>query len=114
MSKDYLWSGNGLTWVTCHPGATFDMLGFLPEMLYQTDPRPAWKQFNEHYRHGGGWNPFKGHTLNLDRLTLKYPGDPPMRALAETQLRDERIIVFECAWVVIIQKDGSYEIARMD
>ena len=31
-----------------------------------------------------------------------------------TMLRKEAIMLFEYAWVMILQPDGSYEIARMD
>jgi hypothetical protein len=101
-------------WKLCHPRATYDMLGHLPFYLSEDNPRPAKEQLDQNYRHGGGWQPFQGHRFNPERLTLSYPGDPPMQAIGETKLRDERIILFESAWVVIIQKDGSYEIARMD
>ena len=42
------------------------------------------------------------------------PGDPPFRALAYAQLRGERIIMFQSAFVAIVQPDGSYEVSRMD
>lgn len=103
-----------MTWKMLHPRADPMMLGYLPEMLREDDPRTAREQFNDNYSRGGGWVPFHGHTFNRTMLVLTYPGDPPMHAIAETKLRDERIIMFECAWVIIIQPDGAYEIARMD
>jgi hypothetical protein len=103
-----------MIWKLLHPRATYEMLGFLPEMLSDLNPKLAREQFNDQYRHGGGWQPFNGHNVNLKNLTLTYPGDPPMRAIGETTLRDERVILFEGEWVAIIQKDGSFEIARMD
>jgi hypothetical protein len=101
-------------WVALHPAMRPYMLGELPGMLDEDDPRPAREQFDANYRHGGGWRPFKGHTLNSPSLSLSYPGDPDMPALALTRLRDEVIIFSECSWVTIIQPDGSYETARMD
>jgi hypothetical protein len=89
-------------------------VGELPEWLDERDPRPAREQFDAAYQHGGGWSPFKGHTFNTETQTLDYPGDPPMRPLAAMRLRDELIVVFECDWVMIRQKDGSYEVCRMD
>ena len=99
-------------WKALHPATTVDMLGILPSFLDVDDPRPAAQQFNTNYV--SGWGPFKGHTFDARTMTLKYPEDPPIHALAETQLRDERIILFECSWVMILQKDGSHEISRMD
>jgi hypothetical protein len=92
----------------------WDALGLLPQFLDANDERPAREQFDGNYEHGGGWSPFPGHILNVDRLRLEYPGDPPLRPKGETMLRNERIIVFECDWVVILQPDGKYEVARMD
>ena len=98
-----------------YPGATREMLGIIPSFLSDIDARPAAKQIDANYTHGGGWSPFKGHKLlNFDPPVLKYPQDPPLRAVAETKLRDERIILFESAWVTIVQKDGSYETSRVD
>jgi len=95
-----------------HPRATLDMLGYIPLFLSENNPLPAKEQFNHAYSHGGGWTKFEGHVLS--DLGLKYPGDPMRRLIAEAQLRDETIRVYEGAWVAIIQKDGTYEIARLD
>jgi hypothetical protein len=88
--------------------------GPLPDWLDEKDPRSAAEQINEHYAHGGGWQPFQGHTFNTERQTLDYPGAPPMRACAAMRLRHELIVMFEFDWVMIRQRDGSYEICRMD
>ena len=45
---------------------------------------------------------------------LHYPGDPSFSPVALMVLRDEQIFVYPYAWVMILQQDGSYEIARMD
>jgi hypothetical protein len=99
-------------WILKHPQARFDMLGFLPDMLNERDPRPAREQLDHNYRHGGGWHPFQGHRMTADSLV--YPGDPPMPLLAEARLRDEIIRFYSCSWVAIVQPDGSYEVCRMD
>lgn len=95
-----------------HPRATHDMLGLLPEFWDERDPRPAKEQADEAYRHGGGWRPF--HGLTMEPAGLSYPGDPPMKLVAEANLRTETIRVYECSWVAIVQPDGSHEICRMD
>ena len=102
-----------MIWKMMHPRATLDMLGYLPEMISERNPKPAREQFDTNYQHGGGWTPFKGFSMLPDG-NLSYPGDPPTRLLAETQLRDETIRFYEHSWVAIIQTDGTYEICRMD
>jgi hypothetical protein len=88
--------------------------GLLPTFLDLNDPRPAREQLDANYQHGGGWQPFEGFAFDREHQTIKYPGDPPMHALAVMMLRNEMVILFECDWVMILQKDGSYEICRMD
>ena len=102
-----------MIWKLLHPRMTGEHLGLLPGMLNPSDPRKARDQFDAAYQHGGGWRPFAGFKL-LDDNSLAYPGDPPQRALAETWLRDERILLYESEWVAIIQPDGSFEVCRMD
>ena len=96
-----------------HPKANIDMLGFIPLMLDEADPHPAREQLNEAYSHGGGWRPFQGFKL-LPSGEIQYPEDPPLKLLAEGKLRDETIRFYDCAWVMILQPDGSFEICRMD
>lgn len=90
-----------------------NLLGFIPYMLDDNNPRPAAKQFDIGYAHGGGWNPMKGLTLHDDD-TLTYPGDPPLQHVSETKLRDERILLYPHAIVVVIQPDRSFEACHMD
>ncbi|PYS90940.1 MAG: hypothetical protein DMF62_03810 [Acidobacteria bacterium] len=103
-----------MNWHILHPQMTPEWLGFLPGWLSEADPRPAWKQIHDNYQHGGGWDPFTGFKFNPQTFSLKYPGDPTMRPLARAQLRDETILFYESSWVGIMQKDGSFEIARID
>jgi len=100
-----------LVWIRHHPRATVDMLGFLPEFLDDNDPRSAKEQFNSNYI--SGWNSFVGFAF-LHNMDISYPGDPPTRLLYWTMLRDEWIGVYEYAWVVIKQLDGSWDAARLD
>jgi hypothetical protein len=89
-----------------------DDLGLLPGMIDQKDPRPAKEQFDANYSHGGGWRPIKG--LMIKGFVLHYPGDPPLEPIAMWPLRDEMIVVYRYDIVAIFQKDGSFEVARMD
>lgn len=96
-----------------HPRATEDHLGIIPEWFNEDDPASAREQINQHYQHGGGWHPLAGFKMAPNE-DLLYPGDPPTRALWKAKLRDETIIIYEYAWVAIIQPDGSFEVARCD
>jgi hypothetical protein len=97
---------------TLAPGVGADVLGLLPQFLDERDPRPAREQFDANYI--GGWWPVEGGVRALPDGSLKYPGDPVLRPIAETRLRDEVIRVFEASFVSITQPDGSFEVARMD
>lgn len=101
-----------LIWST-KDARSLELLGFIPSFLSDQDPRPAREQFNTAYAHGGGWRPFTGFKM-ADDLSLTYPGDPRLHPIATAQLRDEVIIVYEYALVVIKQNDGSFEVCRMD
>ena len=88
-------------------------LGYIPTFVFESDPRPAWEQFNERYI--GGWNPMLPGKWRLDQNGyLYYPGDPVLEPLATAFLRDEQIYVYQHAFVCIVQRDGSFSVARMD
>jgi len=89
-----------------------DALGFIPTWINPNDPRPAAQQLDEGYGYGG-WNPFKGFTLD-EHYQLNYPGDPPTKPIAYTKLRNELVVFYEHAWVAVIQPDRSFEVCRMD
>jgi hypothetical protein len=88
-------------------------LGYLPFFLDANDPRPAAEQIDAHYQHGGGWQSFKGFE-RLNHSDLQYPGDPPLHPIAMTRLRDEEIYVYPYSWVMVLQPDGAFDIARID
>jgi hypothetical protein len=95
------------------PGVTEGHVGMIPCWLDEADPRPAAEQLDARYGHGGGWRPFKGFRL-LDDDSLRYPGDPPLRPIAELRLREELVLIYPHAWVAIIQSDRTFEVCRMD
>ena len=102
---------------TCYlvgPDVTPEHIGMVPMFLNDDDPDPAAKQLDKHYQHGGGWRPFKGHTMNKKTGSLKYPGDPELHPIAYMKLRDEMVLMYDHAWVAILQRDGSFEVCRMD
>lgn len=91
-----------------------DILGLIPGMLDDGNDLSAAKQLDHAYSHGGGWRPFDGFVLDKETLGIKYEDDPEMFPLVETKLRDERILFYPYAWVMILQPDNSFEICRMD
>lgn len=103
-----------MVWIGLHPQFTPEMLGFIPSFLNDENPEPAKVQIDNNYRHGGGWQKFDGHTFDPGRMTLSYPGDPPLQALALLNFRDEVLYFFDYAWLLILQKDGSWEVSRLD
>lgn len=99
-----------LNWIPKHPEARFEMLGYIPQFLDERDPRCAKDQINANYQ--GGWSPMQG--FEMREHGIKYHGDPLTPLLFETHLRNETIRFYDCAWVAIIQPDGSFEISRLD
>jgi hypothetical protein len=90
-----------------------EFVGLILQLLDASDPRPAAEQFDERYAHGGGWRPMPGFKLTKHGR-LKYPGDPEMEPRAVILLRDEMITIFDHAWVMITQREGGFQVARMD
>ncbi len=91
-----------------------EQLGLLPYFIDPQDPRPAREQLDANYQHGGGWLPVAGFTRDPKSGDLKFPGDPSLSPIAFMRLRDEMVVFYPFAFVAIVQKDGSFEVARMD
>jgi hypothetical protein len=89
-------------------------LGFLVDILSDRDKRPVKEQLEDRYRHGGGFRPMKGFKMKPNKI-LVYPGDPPFKPSAGSVINDEIVIFYRCcSLLAIIQKDGSFEITRVD
>ena len=88
-----------------------ECFGLIPSFLEENDPRPAAEQFNERYI--SGWRHQEKCTM-AGNGALLYPGDPPQLPIACLKWRDELILLYPYSYVAIVQKDGSYEICRMD
>lgn len=93
-------------------GGDIEDWGLIPAFLDANDPRPAKEQIAEKYI--GGWNSFKGFKFNKNKITLKYPGDPVYNCISTMLFRDETLHIFPSAWVVIEQKDDTWDVARLD
>lgn len=104
-------------WTFLHPRMDEQRLGpYLPYFLDERDPRPAREQYNSNYKFGG-WQPSASGNakvkLNEDN-SFDYPGDPRQYPIAMTKLRDELILLFPGDFVMIVQPDRSFEMARLD
>lgn len=104
-----------------HPAATLEHLGPIPHWLDENDARPAAKQLNDHYQHGGGWCPMTGFTMP-DRTTgvLVFgsddgeAADETFRPWAAIMFNREMIFAYDYDIFSVLQPDGSFEVARMD
>jgi hypothetical protein len=111
------YSIGGLIW-TFYNGTTPEWIGLVPEIILASDLRPVREQMAERYAHGGGWKPFNKFKIGVgmdNRVVLQYPGDPPLVMWCECQHPNgETVRLFDSAWLMVTQKDGSYEISRID
>lgn len=106
---------NSLIWQQLHERASIEThLGYIPSFLDGKSDLPAAQQITANYPFGG-WMPFQGFKMLPDG-NLSYPSDPPTQALWQTHLpkTGEIVTVYEHAWVQIMQKDGTWEVARLD
>lgn len=102
---------DSIVWVL-RPGHSPDELGLIPSFIYPDDERSVVEQIRERYI--GGWDSFKGFTLNPKSLALSYPGDPALQPIAFARVRNEIVVVYESAWTIVVQPDGEFEAARLD
>jgi len=104
-----------MVWVMLDTRYSPDVLGYIPSFIEEEDERPVKEQFNERYAFGGGWQPSDGWKINDNLvMTTKYPEDPPMNPIAMVMVGEETVLMYPHAMIAIIQKDGTYEVARMD
>lgn len=87
---------------------------FILVWLHHKDPKSASEQIGSRYKHGGGWQPIEGFTLDRKTLRLSYPGDPPLDAYCAFVLRHEVVLTYLHDLVAVVKPDGSFEVARID
>src|SRR6478609_5980080 len=105
---------NGIVWSAYDVFHTEmrDLLGYLPDFVHIQDLRPAAAQIHQRYT-WGGWMKMDGFTYDPGTHVLTYPGDPPLKPLASAWMRDELIMLYRSSMVAVVQKDGSFEVARI-
>lgn len=98
-----------------------DAAGLLPAFFNEHDPRPAAVQLDEAYQHGGGWRPLGRWTISYNEKLMEYvlksvdyTEDGEMPLISQATLHDEKLMLFEGAFLAIVQLDGSFEVARVD
>lgn len=91
-----------------------EMLGFIPGWLNDEDPRSLVEQMDAGYGYGG----FKAHPITgfkaVREKCLKYPGDPLLRPLAQTELHGETLCFYDSAICAVWREDGSFVASRFD
>lgn len=99
----------------------YNLWGIIPTFLSLDDPRSASEQFDTAYI--GGFKHFEGFkVLDAETMEIEYAPDgsdpndrdEPMMPLDRVMFRDEELLIYEAAWVMVKRKDGSFTIARMD
>jgi hypothetical protein len=115
-----------MSWVIWHEEAekeygfpiTMDeLLGLIPAIIRQEDPRPVREQVADRYAHGGGWHPFGQGAWRLGSgMKLQFPGDPAMKPLAATTmpLSGEVVYLYAHSMILVMNSDHNYEVSRMD
>jgi hypothetical protein len=93
------------------PEEALALLGYIPDFLDETDPRPAKEQIDDRYI--GGWMPQPGWTIGPDG-SFRYPGDPPMVPQVSIEFNGELLLLLRYSFLAIVQRDGSFEVARLD
>jgi hypothetical protein len=101
-------------------GVTPNQIGFIPDWFRNGDDvPPAQEQANAGYMQTGAC-PYTPTSVEFklvrrgDVYELQYPEDPPYKEMARTTIGDETVVVFEMAWVAIIQPDESFVVAHCD
>ena len=104
-----------MTWELLHPDMTAEALGLLPLMLSEEDMRSARDQLQWHCAQHSKPVVFTtwGFTFNPKTYSLKADGTAINRPLAKSSLRDETILFYRFSWLVIMQPDDSYVVARI-
>lgn len=97
------------------PGRLLQACGYIPAMLEDLLPGERARDcLDRQYKHGGGWDPFKGFAMS-DSGVMTYPEDPPLYPIASFLLENgELVYMYQYSWVAIVQPNGDFEVARMD
>lgn len=91
-------------------------LGRIPLLINPDCADPVWQQVQDNYP--GGWNPVQGEERDKWSLFgddyLKYPGLPAVAPAAMAWLRGEKILVYPAGWLVVVELNGDFTVARIE
>jgi hypothetical protein len=104
-----------MNWVSLDPSFPLpEGLGLLPAILKAADGRSVREQLEDRYRHGGGWRPIPGLRMGKNRV-MHFPGDPSFKPSAAADINGELVIFYkQASLLAVIQKDGKFEVCRVD
>jgi hypothetical protein len=92
-----------------------EYLGRIPTLIDPDSNDPVWQQVQDNYPYG--WQPVLGDERSKWTLTgdeyLIYPGLPPAAPAAMAWHRSEKILVYPGAWVVVVQLNEDFTVARI-
>lgn len=93
-------------------------VGLIPENLirFANPEDDAVKQLADSYVYGGNqWHDIDGFKLGADN-SLKFPGDPKLLPRAQFVLgpKQELVVVYDSAFIAVIQADRTFRVTRMD
>ena len=97
------------TWIEIEPGG-MGHVGAIHDLVSDEDRRAVREQLD---KKDGGWQPMQGFSIDVETGVLTYPGDPPYQPVASTTIRDELLLVYQQGIVAVVQKDGTFEAARI-
>lgn len=87
-------------------------LGRIPILINPQCNDPVWLQVQDNYPEGWQPEPPGKWTLTADEYLI-YPGLPPVAPAAMAWLRSEKILVYPAGWVVVVQLNGDFTVARI-
>lgn len=95
-------------------GGEPDDWGLILSFLDFDDPHTAIEQFDAKYI--SGWCKFEGFSWDKVTGNLSYPGDPPYRPTSAVIFRDEIVVLYPSAWVLVTNRfdQSKWQVARMD
>lgn len=96
------------------PGYRPEDIGFVPYFFEAGDERHPAEQIAERYAHGGGWTPQEGFTIEEDGLRYKDGAKDRLLFSFMVHGHPQTLHLYECAWLAIVEPDGSFAVSRVD
>lgn len=89
------------------------MAGYIPSFLSADSDDSIQEQLDAAYV--TGWRPTKAD-VRLDEETwmLHFSNDPPLHPVGACALNGSILVLYEHAWVLVMDTDGDWEVCRMD